>query len=212
MPARARARGWPAALLVCLVAVGCKDDVDPGTPTVAAARDGVGTPPASGQDDEAKQAGDSGPAHEDTAAPAGLTSENLERFIPEEIRGVRRQIVSGGEREGFVAAAYEIVDDRGRRFININLQKVQDLQFEEAQFRVSDGEERQVQGSALLGRKIDGRLVQRSYSHSTESSEVTVLVDDAISVRVMVEKAKDPDEPFEILSLIDLDGLASIVP
>lgn len=159
------------------------------------------------------------------AAPAdsnpvqkGVTNENLTRFLPAEIRGARRKLMDdsrfgGPKQDGFVAASYMLDDDKGRRFVNINLQKVVDLAFEKAQFQVGDGETRESAHDKLLGKTMGGRLVQRRYSLSMKSSEVIVLVGDQISVRASVEKAgDDEDEAFEVLELMDLDGLEKIIP
>lgn len=161
-----------------------------------------------------------GESGEEPATPkaieGGVTSENLERFLPETIRGASRRIVDerslGGRPvpEGFAAASYELQDGQGRRFVNINLQKVVDLAFDKAQFRVGAGEERESAGSAYRGRTIGGRLAQRSFSHNMGSSEVIMLLEDAISVTVSVEKAAHPDEGFEIVELLDLERLAAL--
>ncbi len=112
--------------------------------------------------------------------------------------------------DDLAAGAYLLDDAQGRRFVNVNIQRVQDLKFERAQFRVRrDGETQQGTGRTLLGKQIDGRLVQRSFSTGMGSSEVRLLLEDRISLRVSVEKAANPDEAFEILKLLDVEGLAA---
>ncbi len=149
----------------------------------------------------------------EAAQPAGVTQENLDRFVPAELAGLKR--LGGADplsvTEGPLLAhgAYVLEDDSGPRMVNVNLMEVVDLEFERAQFVVGQGETKN--GGNTVGKEIDGRLVQRKFYGSPAKSEVTVLLVDRIVVRVSVEKATSPDEGFAYLAELDLAGLEGLV-
>lgn len=204
----------PALLLVCLA--GC----DNKTPAQAAEQPPKSSPAKTEAKPEKTASAKPAPAqakapaaeveHDKLAAAgSGFTTANLLSFCPLALRGVKRKSMGSG---GVVAAAYMLKDDKPR-FVNITIAPIKDLAFEKAQFRVhKDGETRDGNGRELLAKMIGGRLVQRSFSTSMGSSEVRVLVDEALAVRVFVEHAKNADEAFEFLKHIDLDALGKLAP
>lgn len=165
----------------------------------------------------AKQAAPAKPKPEaaapsDQEEPAGVTQENLDRFIPNELGGLKRletgNPLSVTEGPLLAHGAYVIDGGKGKRMVNVNLMEVVDLEFERAQFVVGKGESKD--DGNTVGKEIDGRLVQRRFYGSPPKSELIVLLADRIVVRVSVESAASADEGFAYLADVDLAGLESL--
>ena len=183
-------------------------------PGVAAQAEAAEGQAAKGGVDRAAQARPT-PADAEPSPPrGGVTQENLEAFVPNTLKGVSRRRPLGDQAvtEGAVIAhgAYLVQKGDRSRYVNVNLAEVVDLEFERAQFVVKAGESRSSAGSDVLAKEVDGRLVQRRYSPRMKTSEVIVILADEVIVRVSVEQANNPDEAFEWLAVIDLQGIEAL--
>ncbi len=201
---------------------GCEDDAAAeraAKPLPAAAKDAPPVAPAAVQEETPPE--ETPPKAEPAAArskpdspgPTELTQQTLDSFVPAQLEGLERAGPPPdiGVTEGPLIAhgAYRIQEDGDARLVNVNLIEVVDLEFERAQFKAENGES--LEGGAITGQEIDGRLVQRRAYGTPPKSEVIVLLADRIVVRVSVEKAEDPDEALRYLAALDLAGLEALV-
>ncbi len=150
-----------------------------------------------------------------TGSGRAITPARLAPAVPKRIAGVRMHGagITPTRSPTLVHAAYVLGEGAARRFVNVQISEVVDLDHERAYFRglnpgvVVPGRH----GGEDAGFEVAGFVGERHFE-AGKRAEARLLICDTLSVQVSVERSERPSEVLEYLEAVDLARLAKVAP
>ncbi len=142
--------------------------------------------------------------------PKSPIAPNLLPFVPEVLDGVRarrRQAVQTAPK------AYAFFKGPKHKTYNVQLTGPETTEQKRRAANPLLGKEGEVEDNGIVetkGLKVKGFDAQRTYDRKKEKSEVIVLVNPFVEVKLSVQPAKKPDEATKLVETLDLEGISKL--
>lgn len=169
------------------------------------------TPDASGTTDDAGSADAGGDdAGDEMKDPRSPIAPNLLPFVPEVLDGVRarrRQAVKTSPK------AYAFYQGAKHKTYNVQLTGPETTEAKRRAAYPLLGKEGESKDNGIVettGLKIAGFDAQRTYDSKKKKSEVVVLVNPFVEVKLSVQPAKKADEATKLVEELDLEGISKL--
>ncbi len=153
--------------------------------------------------------GDGGTAADPLDGLRAPTAENLMEFVPELLDGVKARRRQAIKSSPIVHGFYQSAE---RRIYNLGLNGPTEQEAtRRGRYPLLGKDETQTSGpEEIKGLKVGGFDAQRTYDSKRKKSEVVVLVNPFVEVKLSVAPTDDADEAVALLSEIDLAGISKL--